>query len=117
MKSVESSIKRKVGKDMKKYAVGINTGTHSIALIAYNDKFSWPKGNLTWQNMFGNNYEAPYFESTRKDACMQWIKKFIKENPYDPFNRKWNVVDWSNHPYGYPEKTTPVDPEPVFDEV
>ena len=24
---------------MKKYAVGINTGTHSIALIAYNEKF------------------------------------------------------------------------------
>ena len=33
---------------MKKYAVGVNTGTHSIALIAYNEKFVWPKGGLTW---------------------------------------------------------------------
>ena len=102
---------------MKKYVVGINTGTHSIALIAYNEKFVWPKGGLTWQNMFGNAYSAPYFESTRKDDCKRWIKKFIEENPYDAFNRKWNVVDWSNHPYGYSTKTTPVEPELVFDEV
>ena len=102
---------------MKKYVVGINTGTHSIALIAYNEKFVWPKGGLTWQNMFGNAYSAPYFESTRKDDCKRWIKKFIEENPYDAFNRKWNVVDWSNHPYGYSTKTTPVELELVFDEV
>ena len=67
--------------------------------------------------MFGNAYSAPYFESTRKDDCKRWIKKFIEENPYDAFNRKWNVVDWSNHPYGYSTKTTPVELELVFDEV